>query len=511
MGALRVILADQLSETLSALDGLEPSDTVFMCEYVGGPHQVPHHPQKIAFLMASMRHFAQTLSANGHRIEYVRFEDPKNTRILSQEIEKVLQKIHPSKLIVTEPGEYALKKDMDLWAERWSIPVEIRTDTRFLCSLEEFKKRAQGKKQWRMEYFYREMRKKYSLLMDPQGEPLGGKWNYDKDNRAPLMKGAKYPKRIHHKPSSIVKEVLTLVEREFSHHFGTLTSFRYAVTRAQALQELEDFIQKGLPDFGPSQDAMTADDPYLNHSLLSAYLNVGLLLPMEVCEKAQEAYFLGRAPLNSVEGFIRQILGWREYIRGMYWLGMPQYAQLNYLNATAPLPSLYWGAPTRMACLAEVVKQTRDHAYSHHIQRLMVTGNFALLAGLDVKEVQNWYLAVYSDAHEWVEMPNTLGMALFGDGGVVASKPYAASGKYIHRMSNFCEGCAYTPQDTLGPKACPFNALYWHFLAKNREKLKNIPRLGYVYATWDAFGTVKQKAIIEKARSLLEDVKKNNI
>ena len=251
---------------------------------------------------------------------------------------------------------------------------------------------------------------------------------------------------------------------------------------------------------------MVKGEAYLNHSLLSSYINAGLITPLEICLKAESAFRSGKASINSVEGFIRQILGWREFIRGIYWLKMPEYGELNYLNATRALPESYWGGATKMSCITEVVKQTNEHAYSHHIQRLMVTGNFALLAGFDVKQVQKWYLAVYSDAYEWVEMPNTLGMALFGDGGIVGSKPYAASGKYINKMSNFCKGCQYNPDDTLGDKACPFNALYWDFLSRNRDKLFNNLRLSYAYATWDKFSKTKQEEIKKKATTILQEV-----
>ena len=294
------------------------------------------------------------------------------------------------------------------------------------------------------------------------------------------------------------------MKNKFSHHFGTLEPFHYAVTRKQAMMELEHFITHLLPNFGDYQDAMVAGEPYLYHSLISSYLNAGLLLPLEICQKAEAAYRAGKAPLNAVEGFIRQILGWREYIRGVYWHFMPEYGERNTLNATRSLPDFYWGAHTDMFCVAEAVRHTRDHAYSHHIQRLMITGNFALLAGLDVKAVQEWYLAVYSDAYEWVEMPNTLGMALFGDNGVVASKPYAASGKYIRRMSNYCEKCPYDPDEMTGKKACPFNALYWDFLLRHKDKFRGNQRMPYVFSTWDKFAPEKQQAIRNQATYTLK-------
>ncbi|MFN8930008.1 MAG: cryptochrome/photolyase family protein, partial [Alphaproteobacteria bacterium] len=353
------------------------------------------------------------------------------------------------------------------------------------------------------EFFYREMRKKYAILMEPGNKPTGGEWNYDKENRKPPKAGMVSPPRMAHKKSAITKDVLALVKERFSHHFGVLEPFHYAVTRRQALLELDHFIRRLLPEFGDYQDAMVAGEPYLYHSLISSYLNAGLLLPLEICQKAEAAYRAGNVPLNAAEGFIRQILGWREYIRGIYWHFMPEYGQRNSLNATRPLPDFYWGAPTGMFCVAETVRHTRDHAYSHHIQRLMITGNFALLAGLDVAAVQEWYLAVYSDAYEWVEMPNTLGMALFGDGGVVASKPYAASGKYIHRMSNYCEKCIYDPDVMTGENACPFNALYWDFLVRHEDKFRGNQRMPYMFSTWDRFAPEKQQAIRVHAATTL--------
>ncbi|MFZ4542161.1 MAG: cryptochrome/photolyase family protein, partial [Rickettsiales bacterium] len=460
MAALRLILADQLSASLASLQGLDKkSDAVMFCEVMEEASYVPHHPKKIAFLFSAMRHFAAELEAKGINVRYVKLDDAKNTGSFTSEVQRAFVELKPEKIIVTEASEYRVLKMMRSWQELLGIPVEILPDTRFLATHAEFSVWAKGKKQLRMEFFYREMRKKYSILIDPDGKPTGGEWNYDKENRKPPKAGIQSPPRISHKKSSTTKEVLVLVKERFSDHFGTLEPFHYAVTRAQALIELEHFITHLLPNFGDYQDAMVAGEPYLYHSLISSYLNAGLLLPLEICQKAEAAYRVGKAPLNAVEGFIRQILGWREYIRGIYWQFMPEYGERNTLNATRPLPDFYWGANTHMFCVEESVRHTRDHAYSHHIQRLMITGNFALLAGLDVKAVQEWYLAVYSDAYEWVEMPNTLGMALFGDGGVVASKPYAASGKYIHRMSNYCEQCKYDPDEMTGEKACPFNAL----------------------------------------------------
>jgi deoxyribodipyrimidine photolyase-related protein len=510
-GVLRLVLGDQLSDGLSSLADLGQQDVVLMCEVMSEATYVPHHPKKIAFLFSAMRHFAISLEARGVRVRYVRLENPGNSGSLEGEVRRALSVQPFDRIVVTEPGEYRLRDAFGSWPAKLGIEVEIRQDTRFLCSTDEFRRWATGRRRLRMEHFYREMRRRYSVLLDKEGQPLGGQWNYDKDNRKSPPRGLRSPKRISHPKDQVTREVLKLVETHFSHHFGKLEPFHFAVTRAQALIELDHIIEKLLPDFGDYQDAMVANEPYLYHSLISTYLNAGLLLALEICQKAEAAYHAGTAPLNAVEGFVRQILGWREFIRGIYWLHMPAYGGMNLFEATEPLPEFYWTADTKMACVAEAVRHTRDHAYSHHIQRLMITGNFALLAGLDVRQVQDWYLAVYSDAYEWVEMPNTLGMALFGDGGIVGSKPYAASGKYIRKMSNFCGQCAYNPNETVESGACPFNALYWDFLDRNRARLEGNQRMPYVYATWDRFGAEKQQKIRNRARETMNAMREGEL
>lgn len=504
MSVLRFVFWDQISNSMSSLKDIGLSDIVLMCELREEATRIKHHPKKIALWFSAMRHFAQDLTKQGINVRYVKFTDPHNTHILTEEIRRAVSDLSIDKIIVTEPGEYRLKSIIESWKDSFGINIEIRTDDRFLCSIREFGSWAGNKKQLRMEYFYREMRKRYNILMELDGEPTGKQWNYDKDNRKSPTSDIVPIKRISHEKSAILKDVLEIVRINFSDHFGDLEPFHYAITRNQAIMELDHFIEKLLPCFGDFQDAMVKGDAYLYHSLLSSYLNVGLLSPLEICKKAELAYREGKVPLNSAEGFIRQILGWREFIRGIYWLKMPEYAELNYFEANNSLPDFYWGAQTYMDCITEAVSHTKIHAYSHHIQRLMVTGNFALLAGLDVKEVQDWYLAVYSDAYEWVEMPNTLGMSLFGDGGIVGSKPYAASGQYINKMSNFCKQCFYNVKETTGPKACPFNSLYWDFLRRHREKLENNPRLIFLYKTWDKFDKEKREAIMLKASHILE-------
>jgi deoxyribodipyrimidine photolyase-related protein len=499
MSSLRLVLGDQLSHSLTALKNMEPGDTVLMCEVMEEASYVKHHPKKIAFLFSAMRHFADELRAKGAMVRYVTLDDPGNSGGLDGEVKRALAATSSSKLILTEPGEWRVLEKFKAWQGTLNVPVEIRDDGRFMCSLPEFTNWADGRRQLRMEYFYREMRRGFKVLTEKDGKPVGGKWNFDTENRKPPKAGLDIPKRISHKKDAVTQDVLDLVAARFSHHFGDLLPFHFAVTRDEALMELRQFIDELLPHFGDYQDAMLSGEPYMYHSLISAYLNAGLLDPLEICRMAEHAYHAGTAPLNAVEGFIRQILGWREYVRGIYWLNMPDYAGLNFLDANRPLPALYWGAPTKMACMAEAVRHTREHAYSHHIQRLMVTGNFALLAGIAPSEVCDWYLAVYADAYEWVEMPNTLGMALFGDGGLMASKPYAASGKYINKMSNYCSGCAYDPDETLAENACPFNALYWDFIARNEARLRGNQRLNYTYAGLDAMKPDKRQAIQDKA------------
>lgn len=504
MAKLCFILGDQLSESLSSLAVIDkPTDMVLLCEVTEEATYVAHHPKKIAFLFSAMRHFALRLKALGYNVRYTKYDDACNTGSLEKELERVLHEEKFSEVHVTYPGEWRVLKKMKLLAKRWSIPLIIHEDTRFLCSTGEFNAWAIDKKQWRMAYFYRKMRQKYGILMDESNHPIGGAWSYDEQNRQNANHIQTFPERLIHPIDEVTSEVLSLVEKEFSNHFGQLLPFNFAVTRDQALAEADHFIKYALVYFGDYQDAMRSDEVTLYHARLSFYLNAGLLLPLELCRMAEEAFQQKRAPLNSVEGFIRQILGWREYVRGIYWLLMPEYGDRNYFNASRPLPALYWGQDTHMFCMKEVVRQTQAEAYSHHIQRLMITGNFALLAGLNPHEVCEWYLAVYADAYEWVELPNTLGMALYADGGIMSSKPYAASGKYIKKMSNFCHSCVYNPVEVVGETACPFNSLYWHFIVQHHDKLKNNQRLHYAYLNWHKMAQEKKDAILLKANDVL--------
>lgn len=499
MGALRLILGDQLTLSLPILrDCNKDTDVVLMAEVKEEATYVKHHKKKIAFIFSAMRHFAQELGQQGYKVHYVNYDAPNNKGSLVEEVDATLQRYALSQVIVTEPGEYRLKHAMQQWEKQLSTPVTILDDTRFIASLQDFADWAKGRKQYRMEYYYRELRKRTGYLMQGKS-PIGGQWNYDVQNRQPFPDDITIPAPTQFEKDEITMSVLSLVEQHFDEHFGDLEPFNFAVTRAQALVVLQHFIEQRLPRFGDYQDAMKQGDPWLFHSHLSFYINTGLLLPDEVIEAAESAYFSGEAPLNCVEGFIRQILGWREYIRGFYWHFMPTLSEQNYLQATRPLPEFFWNTHANMNCLRQCFNDTKKYAYAHHIQRLMVIGNFSLLAGLDPRAVNEWYLLVYADAFEWVEMPNVQAMVLFADGGKLASKPYIASGAYINKMSNYCQQCHYSVTKKVGEKACPFNYLYWHFLITHKDKLKGNPRLSMPYNTLGKMSEAKLTEIQDSA------------
>ena len=403
-----------------------------------------------------------------------------------------------TEVIATQPGEWRLVQAL----ENAPLKVTVLPDDRFIATLDEFSGWAEGRKELRMEYFYRDMRRKTGLMMEGD-KPAGGKWNYDHDNRKPAQQDLLRAKPMQFTPDEITQEVLDLVEDRFGGNFGELRPFWFAVTRGQALRALDHFAKHLLEGFGDTQDAMLQDDRFLHHSVLSPYLNLGLLAPMEICRRIEQEWRAGRAPINAAEGYIRQVIGWREYVRGLYFLEGPDYARRNVLGHTRDLPWMYWGGATDMNCIAHAVAQTRDEAYAHHIQRLMVTGNFALLAGVDPGHVHEWYLAVYADAYEWVEAPNTVGMSQFADGGIIASKPYVSSGNYINRMSDYCRGCHYSVTQKTGDKACPFNLLYWHFLDRHRDRFGNNPRMSNIYRTWDRMDGGRRDAVLESARAFL--------
>jgi len=501
---LIAVFGDQLSEDIHALRlGDRDKDLILMAEVMDEATYAHHHKKKLAFVFSAMRHFAEKLSADGWSVRYIKLDNPKNTGSLAGEIERALTELKISSLLYTEASEYRVTSELNKWATTFGLTPKILPDDRFIVSKEEFSVWASGRKQLRMEHFYREVRRKTNILMD-DGAPVGGKWNFDTENRsrAPNELTFRGPRPVQ--PDHITQEVLELVERVFPRNIGILTPFSYAVTRNDALQALDDFVKYSLPNFGTYQDAMLEGEAFLFHSVLSQYINFGLLQPLEVCLAAEAAWRSGEAPINSVEGFIRQIIGWREFIRGIYWIKMPGYTDNNFLDATRSLPNFYWDGNTEMSCLRAAISQTLEHSYAHHIQRLMVTGNFAMLAGINPVEVHHWYLSVYADALEWVEAPNVIGMSQFADGGVFATKPYAASGNYINKMSNHCADCRFNVKIKTGDGACPFNSLYWDFIQRNTEKLTGNARLGNVYRTWSKMSAEKQNAYIDTAGDFLD-------
>lgn len=499
MVRLVLVLGDQLSDDLSALRRTDAeNDIVVMAEVADEAAYVPHHPKKIAFTFAAMRKFAARLQDAGWTVAYTRLDDPENMGSITGELIRRAAEYDASGVVYTEPGEWRLVSALG------NMPLKTHSlpDDRFVASHQDFDAWAEGRKQLRMEYFYRDMRRKTDLLMDGD-KPEGGKWNYDHDNRKPAPDEIDFNGPMRFEPDETVAEVLTLVDDRFADNFGDLHPFWFATDQGQARQHLTYWIKNGLPKFGDFQDAMMVDQRFMYHAIIGLYLNAGLLNPLQVCQAAEQAYKDGNAPLNAVEGFIRQIIGWREYVRGIYFREGPEYTQRNILNHDRDLPAMYWGADTKMTCMSQAVQQTKEEAYAHHIQRLMVTGNFALLAGIAPHAVHEWYLAVYADAYEWVEAPNTIGMSQFADGGIIASKPYVSSGNYIAKMSDYCKLCAYKVKDKTGPDACPFNLLYWHFLSRHRDHFSNNPRMGQMYATWDRMAKDKRDVILSEADAWL--------
>lgn len=499
------VLGDQLSETIASLRSRDrASCVVLLAEVRDECTYVRHHKRKIALVLAAMRHFALRLRAAGWRVDYIRLDDPDNTHTLRGEVLRAAARHHAGAIATVEAGEYRLREDQSGWGDAAGVPLDLLEDDRFLCPQHAFAAWAEGRRALRMEFFYREMRLRTGLLVNEDGAPAGGAWNYDRDNRKPPAHGLSPPAPPGFVADAHTRDVLDLVGREFGGHFGTLDGFALPVTREQALVALDHFIVQALPRFGDYQDAMLAGETLLFHSWLAPAINLGLLGPLEVCRAAERAWQAGAAPLNAVEGFIRQIIGWREYIRGMYWRDMPAFATRNELGATRPLPEFYWTGETQMRCLAESIAQTRDLAYAHHIQRLMVLGNFALLAGIDPAAISDWFLVVYADAYEWVELPNVIGMSQFADGGAIASKPYVSSGAYIDRMSDYCRDCAFDVKQRTGDRACPFNALYWDFLARHEARFRANPRMRNIYSGWDRMDPAQRDALRRSAASFLD-------
>ncbi len=505
---LILVLGDQLTPTLSSLAAGDPAqDRVLMAELHDEATYVRHHKKKIAFLFSAMRHFAAELRTLGWTVDYVTLDDPGNQGSFTGQVAAAIEALKPERMIVTDAGEWRVSQMFGRWQAEFGVPVDILPDTRFIASIPEFLGWADGRKQLRMEYFYRDMRRKTGLLMakDDKGgdKPVGGKWNYDADNRKAAASDLFMPTPKAFEHDAITRDVLALVAARFGNHFGDLLPFWYGVTRKDAEAGFTAFVKNALPHFGDYQDAMLSGEPFLYHAVIAQYLNCGLLDPLAICQEVEAAFRAGKVPLNAAEGYVRQVIGWREYVRGIYWLKMPGYERENFFDHKRPLPDFYWTGQTDMACVSAAVTQTKEQAYAHHIQRLMVTGNFAMLAGVDPHELHEWYLSVYADAYEWVELPNTVGMSQFADGGLLASKPYAASGAYINRMSNYCGSCRFDVKLRTGPKACPFNALYWDFLSRHRDKLISNPRIGQMIRTYDKFAEDERERIADSAAQFL--------
>ncbi len=474
MRNLIVVLGDQLNRDSAAFDGFDPEqDAIWMAEVTGESTHVPSHKERTAVFLTAMRHFRDARRAEGFTVHYRELE----SGTLDGHLAADQRKLRPRATLCVQPGEYRLQEALRPLVTRF-LP-----DRHFLSTPEEFAMHARGRKQLRLEYFYREMRRRYGVLID-DGEPTGGAWNFDTENRGSFPRSG--PPLFRRQAADLVqiapadplrRKVERAIEANLPHNPGQLGAVPWPATPAEAERALATFIERYLPTFGLYQDAMWTGEPFLFHSLLSSSLNLKLLDPRQVIRAAEEAFRAGHAPLAAVEGFIRQILGWREYVRGIYWLYMPEYATRNALDAHEPLPEFFWTGETEMTCLRETIRQTLEYGYAHHIQRLMVTGLFALLYGVEPRAIHEWYLAVYVDAVEWVELPNTIGMSQFADGGVMASKPYAATGKYIERMSNYCRSCRFDPAESIGEQACPFTTLYWDFLLRHEEKLTQVGRM----------------------------------
>jgi deoxyribodipyrimidine photolyase-related protein len=473
------VFGDQLNQDASAFTDFDPQqDAVWMAEVDEESTHVKSAKQRTTLFLSAMRHFAADLRQKDWQVIYSAIDARDNVGTLAGELDKAIANTRPTKLVMTAPGDWRVLQSLRSVASAHGLPLDIRDDTHFFSTVRDFTQHAAGRKQLRLEFFYRELRHKTGILMDGD-QPLGGQWNFDADNRGSFGKKGPgtLPPPSRFAPDAVTQEVIRLVQHRFANHPGSVDSFGWPVTRQQALEALHAFIAHRLPSFGLYQDAMWEGEVWLYHSHLSCALNLKLLNPREVLAAAVDALNQGHAPIEAVEGFVRQILGWREYVRGIYWMNMPGYVDLNTSNAHAPLPSFYWTGQTDMACLRDAIGQTLTHGYAHHIQRLMVTGLYALLLGVSPKEVHAWYLAVYVDAVEWVELPNTLGMSQYADGGLMASKPYVASGKYIDRMSNHCKGCRFNPAESIGETACPLTTLYWNYLNKHADSLAKNPRM----------------------------------
>jgi deoxyribodipyrimidine photolyase-related protein len=505
---LYLILGDQLNSQHSFFQEVDERTLFCMMELRSETDYVQHHSQKLLGFFAAMRHFSVSLEKNGHRIRYWKIGDADNQHDFVQNLSRLLDE-YPSiqKIHYQEPDEYRLDAYFKQNLSTLGVDIEMHGSEHFLSSRDDLATFFNGKKTFLMESFYRHMRKKWNILMDGD-QPLGGQWNYDASNRKKLPKNLKIPEALcfTHNLSYLLKEINEAEVKHFGH--PNETSFYWPINREESLKLLDYFCDYLLPRFGDYQDAMTAGEWSLFHSRLSFALNIKMIHPLEVIERIEREWSLRKneIDISQAEGFIRQILGWREYVRGIYWAKMPEYARQNYFNHNEELPSWFWTGETKMACLKDAITQSLDKAYAHHIQRLMITGNFALLIGANPDAVDTWYLGIYIDAIEWVEMPNARGMSQFADGGIMATKPYVSSANYIHKMSDYCSNCIYDPKKRVGDKACPFNSLYWDFFDRHEDKLRKNPRIGMAYRHLDKMNSEDKEAILHQAQWIKENI-----
>jgi deoxyribodipyrimidine photolyase-related protein len=505
---LRLILGDQLNENHSWFSKSSDRCDYVIMEVRQETDYVKHHIQKIAGFFAAMRAFAERLSEMGHRVIYVRLDDPKNRQSFEENIRQLLKKNRYGHFEYQLPDEYRLDRQLAKMASRLPVTTAHCDSEHFLTGRQTLSSFFKGKKRFLMESFYREMRKRHGILME-DGRPAGGKWNYDRENRSRY--DGKVPLPAPKVFDNDVGDITTMIRRAGVKTFGDIEPkhFIWPVNRRQALALLSDFVKTRLRHFGTYQDAMTCNSWSLFHSRLSFALNCKLLHPMEVIRSAvKSAAARGKnsVTIAQLEGFVRQILGWREYMRGIYWAFMPGFAEMNFFDHRAALPGYYWTADTKMHCIRSAVRQSLQHAYAHHIQRLMITGNFALLAGIHPDEVDAWYLGIYIDAIQWVEIVNTRGMSQFADGGITATKPYVSSANYVRKMSDYCGDCHYRHERRSSERACPFNSLYWDFFERHREKLQTNPRIGVMYRTWDRMPAKERKAVLTQARAYKDNL-----
>ena len=506
---LRLILGDQLNIQHSWFHTVDDHHLYVLMELKSETSYVQHHIQKVIGFFLAMRRFKTDLEKQGHQVIYLKLDDKENRQTISENIENLIQKYAIERFEYLQPDEYRVDMELNSLCENLTLPTKNYDSEHFLTQGEELETFFAGKRNYLMENFYRYMRKKHRILIKEDGKsPIGEKWNYDQQNRKKLPRKFEVPATIRFDKE--VSALTELLKEEGVATIGTIdvAAFNWPITREEALQALDHFLDYRLSCFGTYQDAMSEKHYLLYHSGLSFALNIKLIHPLEVVRKAEEYWLANQKVIDlaQVEGFIRQIIGWREYMRGIYWAKMPQYAQLNYFNHQLDLPKWYWTGNTKMNCLAHAIQQSLQFAYAHHIQRLMLTGNFALLLGVHPDQVDRWYLGIYIDAIEWVEITNTRGMSQYADGGIVGTKPYVSSANYIDKMSDYCKNCHYDKKQKYGPKACPFNSLFWDFYERHRGKLSQNPRIGMMYRVWDRNSTEEKMKILDQAKYYREHI-----